>query len=441
MGKKEILQSVNPFEIRKKYKFPMFLKIVTISLFFSLLSLFLYIATFYHPRTFYLELLIYIAIIIFGTSLFAAGSIVEPIERLKTGFDKLIHGEEAYVEIRSGDELESLADSFNKMAYEIKTQRDLIRKNEEKYRALVEDINDWVFELNENFEITYSSNRSIEITGKFPEELIGKSPFDVFGEEETLILKDILRKRDIFSGLDIYLSENEKFIEISGRPFYDENGVFKGYRCVARDITLRKKAEKELGYLASILEHTIDGIVSLDLDTRIVSWNKGAELMFGYKAQEMIGKPLSVLIPPERELICAQNFKKAIEEGFVRDIEAVRISKDGKIVVVDQTLTSIYDSEGEIVGFVAIMRDITERKRAEEALKLAYSELERKTEELIQSKEELEYLANIVENSNDAIYSIDLSNRITSWNKTAEKLFGWKKRRGHWRVRQFNRSG
>jgi PAS domain S-box-containing protein len=430
-GGKEIFQTVNPLEIRKRYVFPMFLKIVTISLFFSLLSLSLYIATFYTPRSFTFELLIYIGIILFGTSLFAAGSIVEPIERLKEGFEKIARGEEVFVELKSGDELESLADSFNQMAYEIKTQREVIKKSEEKYRALIEDINDWVFEINESLEITFSSSRSFELVGLSPEDVIGMSILDFVEVEEQEHVIETLRAKMPFSGMDIQFKNivdgRDLFVEISGRPFFDENGRFLGYRCVARDITIRKRAEEEAAYLASILDHTIDAVVSLDLDTKIVSWNRGAEMMFGYTAEEMVGKPLSILIPPEREKVCAQNFRKAIQDGFVRDIEAIRISKDGRTMVVDQTLTVIHDSEGDIAGFVAIMRDITDRKRAEEALRLAYSELERKTEELINSKKELEYLANIVENSNDAIYSIDLSNRITSWNKTAERLFGWKK--------------
>jgi len=311
------------------------------------------------------------------------------------------------------------------MAFEIKRQREVIKRNEDKYRALVEDINDWVFEVNEDYLITYSSNRCMEIIEKSPEEILGKSLLNLIREEET-ILKALDSKKP-FSGVDVYLPESGRFVEVSGRPFFDNEGTFKGYRCVARDVTLRKKAEKETAYLASILEHTIDAIVSLDPDTRIVSWNRGAEMMFGYSADEMVGKPFSTLTPPEREKICSQNFKKAIQEGFVRNIETVRIPKNGRTVIVEQTLTVIHDSKGDIAGFVAIMRDITERKKSEDALRLAYSELERRTEELIKSKKELEYLANIVENSNDAIYSIDLSNRITSWNKTAEKLFGWKK--------------
>jgi PAS domain S-box-containing protein len=199
-----------------------------------------------------------------------------------------------------------------------------------------------------------------------------------------------------------------------------KDGKFSGFIGIARDITEKKKGEERTAHLAAITEHTIDAIVSLDVDSRIVSWNRGAEEMFGYKAEEVIGKPIASLIPKELHDKCRENFRKAVMRGYAKDIETMRTAKDGKIVIVDQTLTSIYNSEGEVSGFVAIMRDITEKKKNEERLKETYEELKRKTTEL-------RYLANIVENSNDAIYSIDMEGKITSWNKTAEKLFGWKK--------------
>jgi PAS domain S-box-containing protein len=415
--------------LRKSYVFPIFLKIVTVSLFFSLLSLFLYIATFTTPRSFVFEQMVYIGIILFGISLFAAGSIVEPIERLKEGFSRLSKGEDVYIEVKSGDELEDLADSFNKMVQELKIQRERIKKSEEKYRVLVEDINDWVFEMDKDLRITYSSSRSKEMIGKSPEEILGKSLLNFVGLDDLSVkerFENLKTAEQIRFDVSIR-GDGGKIIEIGGRPFFDEKGEIKGFRCVARDITLRKKAEEEAAYLVSILEHSIDAIVSLDLDTKIVSWNKGAELMFGYKAEEMIGKPLSVLIPPERHAECAENFRRVVQEGYVRDIEASRISKSGKIVIVDQTVTGIHDSRGELIGYVAIMRDITERKRSQQDLKMAYAELERKTRELVESQRELEYLANIVENSSDAIYSITMDGKIVSWNKTAEKLFGWRK--------------
>ncbi len=415
-------------------RMPIFFKIVTISLLFSMLSLGLFTVSYATPGGFTPAYFLYMVIIILGISLFVAGSITEPLERLKVGFERIMSGGNAHVEINTGDEFEDLAHAFNHMAGELTRQREMLKRSEEKYRLLIEDINDWVFELDENWVYTYSSPKVREILGYEPEEVLGKTPLDFMPEEEKVLaikkIEEIRKKQTSFWGHEnVFMKKDGNLVvlETSGRPFFDENGRLKGYRAVSRDITARKRAEERLAYLAGIAEHSIDAIISLDLEGRIVSWNKGAEMMFGYREEEVIGKLMNTIVPEELWDSCGENFKKAIMEGYARDIETIRLAKDGRRVLVDQTLTTIYNPKGELIGFVAIMRDITKRKKAEEELKRAYRELEEKTKELLRSQKELKYFANIVENSNDAIYSVNLGGIITSWNKTAEKMFGWKK--------------
>jgi len=413
---------------------PIFFKIVGISLFFALLSLALFVAGFTISHGFSVAYFVYVLIIILGISFFAAGSITEPLKKLQAGIESLRKENFVNVKIKTGDEFEELASSFNQMAEELVKQREMLKKSEEKYRSLIEDINDWVFEIDKNLIFTYSSPKVREILYYKPQEIIGKSIYEFMPEEDLKIIKDEFKKikqtKQAFSRLEsIFLKKNGEYVvlEISGRPYFSEDGELKGYRAVGRDITERKKAEEKLAYLAAIAEHSVDAIVSLDLDGKIVSWNKGAEMMFGYKESEVIGLPLQMLMPRELWNSCRKNFKKATLNGYVRDIETTRITKDGRILHVDQTMTSIYNSNDEHIGFVVIMRDITRRKEAEEELKKAYERLEEKTKELMKSQKELKYLANIVEHSNDAIYSINLEGTITSWNRTAERIFGWKK--------------
>ncbi|NOZ58235.1 MAG: PAS domain S-box protein [Euryarchaeota archaeon] len=415
-------------------RIPIFFKIVTISLLFSMLSLGLFTVSFATPGGFTPAYFLYMLIIILGISLFVAGSITEPLERLKHGFEKIMSGGNARVEITTGDEFQDLAQAFNHMAQELARQREMLKRSEEKYRLLIEDINDWVFELDENWTYTYSSPKVREILGYEPEEVLGKTPVDLMPEEERAVaakrIEEIRRRGTAFSGQEnTFLRKDGTpvVLETSGRPFFDSSGRLKGYRAVSRDITARKRAEERLAYLAGIAEHSVDAIISLDLEGRIVSWNKGAEMMFGYTEREVLGKLMHTIMPRELWNSCGENFKRAIMNGYARDIETVRLAKDGSRVLVDQTLTTIYNPKGELIGFVAIMRDITKRKEAEEELKRAYMELEKKTKELLRSQKELKYLANIVENSNDAIYSVNLDGTITSWNKTAEKMFGWRK--------------
>jgi PAS domain S-box-containing protein len=414
---------------------PIFFKIVTISFLFSMLSLGLFTVSFATPGGFTPAYFLYMVIIILGISLFVAGSITEPLERLKAGFEKIMSGGNAHVEINTGDEFEDLARAFNLMAGELTRQREMLKRSEEKYRLLIEDINDWVFEVDENWVYTYSSPKVKEILGYEPGEVLGRTPLDFMPEEERTLaakkIEEVTAEAAPFSGHEnVFVKKDGSHVvlETSGRPFFDEEGKLRGYRAVSRDITARKRAEERLAYLAGIAEHSVDAIISLDLEGRIVSWNKGAEMMFGYTEEEVIGKLMHTIMPKELWNSCGENFKRAIMDGYARDIETIRLAKDGRRVLVDQTLTTIYNPKGELIGFVAIMRDITKRKEAEEELKRAYRQLEEKTKELLKSQKELKYFANIVENSNDAIYSVDLNGVITSWNKTAEKMFGWRKR-------------
>ncbi len=411
---------------------PIFPKIVIISLFFSVLSLIFHTVTSNAEPGMVFVYHIYMFMIILGISFFVAGSITEPLERLKKGFESVMGGESARIDVETGDELEDLANSFNYMVEVLTSQKNMLKRSEEKYKMLVEDINDWVFELDNNFVYTYSSPKVRDIIGYEPEEVVGRRIFDFMPDEEKARaaeeLEGIKRGKIPFCNVEnVFMRKDGSRItlEICGRPFFDEDENLRGYRAVGRDITSRKRAEEKIAYLASITEHTVDAIISLDPDSRIVSWNKGAEMMFGYTEQEVIGKPLVTLMPKENWDACRENFKRAVLEGYARDIETVRITKDGRRVLVDQTLTTIYDTDGEHIGFVAIMRDVSKRKDAEEKLKKAYRQLEEKTQELLKSQKQLRHLANIVENSNDAIYSVDLEGIITSWNKTAEKLFGW----------------
>ncbi len=383
-----------------------FLKIVASSLIISIISIALYTILQFLPADYSLAYNLYIIVIIIGISMFLAGSITDPLDKLRTGFSHLLSGKYIQVEINTKDEFEDVANFFNTVAKELIEREKILRDTERKYRKLVENLNDWVFETDKDLNILFTNMQAYEIFGDI--KIIGKN------------LRELIT--DIPENLDEIFetkTANGRILEFSLNPIFEDN-KFVGYIGIGRDVTDRKKAEERMAHLAAITEHTIDAIVSMDIDGKIISWNKGAENMFGYTAENMIGQPFTVLMRDGMSKQCRDNFKEAILNGYAKDIETVRVTKDGREIIVDQTLTAIYDSNGEITGFVAIMRDITEKKRNEEKLRKAYEELEKKTAEL-------EYLANIIENSQDAIYSIDMEGKITSWNKGAEKMFGWRK--------------
>jgi PAS domain S-box-containing protein len=136
----------------------------------------------------------------------------------------------------------------------------------------------------------------------------------------------------------------------------------------AADLIERTNAEDQLRRLASIVEWSDDAIISETLDGIITSWNKGAERLFGYTPEEAIGKPITFLIPPER-----QDEEPAILEGIrrgepIEHYETIRQCKNGSLIVVSLTVSPVRNAEGKIVGASKIARDITERRRNEEQI-------------------------------------------------------------------------
>lgn len=139
----------------------------------------------------------------------------------------------------------------------------------------------------------------------------------------------------------------------------------------AADLLERNRAVMAMASLAAIVESSEDAIVGKDLNGVITSWNKGAERLFGYTAPEAVGKSITILIPPDR-LDEEPAMLERIRNGkSIEHYETVRRRKDGELFYISLTVSPIYDSQGRIVGASKIARDITERKKAEEALREA----------------------------------------------------------------------
>jgi PAS domain S-box-containing protein len=165
------------------------------------------------------------------------------------------------------------------------------------------------------------------------------------------------------------------------------------------------QAEQAMYQLAAIVESSDDAIISKDLSGIVTSWNKSAERIFGYTADEMVGKPISVIIPPEL-LDDEKHILSKVRAGEQIDhFQTIRVHKNGKRIDISLTVSPIRDQHGKIIGAAKIARDISQEKRNAEAVVK---------------------LAAIVESSDDAIVSKDLNGIVTSWNKSAERIFGYR---------------
>lgn len=197
-------------------------------------------------------------------------------------------------------------------------------------------------------------------------------------------------------------------IDDSAAPVRDPNGELEGAVIVFRDVTERRRAEIERQLLASIVESSDDAIVSKDLDGIVTSWNKGAERIFGYTAEEMIGKPISIIAAPDRVDEMPRILERIRHGERVDHFETHRQSKDGRILNISLTVSPVHDSHGRVVGASKVARDITEQVRGRD--------------ELAEQRERLRVTLSSI---GDAVIAADAGGRIAYMNPVAEALTAW----------------
>jgi PAS domain S-box-containing protein len=187
-------------------------------------------------------------------------------------------------------------------------------------------------------------------------------------------------------------------------PVRDSHGEIVSYIAIKRDVTERRAAEEAQRFLASIVQCSEDAIVANAPDGTILTWNRSAQALLGYTAEEAIGRHVSLLMTPQEQLHLASFIEQVLKTPAGARREGLLMSKDGRRINVCITASSILNAAGEAVAVSAIVRDITERKRAEESRSL---------------------LASIVESSDLAIGATTPEGTILSWNKASEVLFGY----------------
>jgi PAS domain S-box-containing protein len=158
-------------------------------------------------------------------------------------------------------------------------------------------------------------------------------------------------------------------------PLFDASGTFVGAVNMLVDITERKHAEDYAQRLTSIVEFSHDAIVSKDLNGVIVSWNSGAERLFGYSAAEVIGQSITILIPPDRLNEEPGILARIVRGEHIDHYETIRRRKDGSPIEISLTVSPVKDASGRIVGASKIARDISERRQAQEQQNVLVAEM------------------------------------------------------------------
>ncbi len=192
--------------------------------------------------------------------------------------------------------------------------------------------------------------------------------------------------------------------ELHIAPLFGEQGEITGYVAHQRDRTPLQAAEEARHFLTALVESSDDGILAYAPDGRILTWNRGAEAIFGFTAAEAVGQPMSILVPPERSPNFTANTETVLEGRKLSQRAGLGRHKDGRRIRLSVTSSAVYGDSGEVTAISAIVRDVTHQVEAEEAQGL---------------------LAVIVESSADGISSVTLEGTTLTWNRGAETLFGY----------------
>lgn len=158
-------------------------------------------------------------------------------------------------------------------------------------------------------------------------------------------------------------------------PLFDDKGRLTGAVNLLMDVTEQKQLERSQAHMSAIVESSDDAIISKDLNGIIQSWNKGAERIFGYTAEETVGNPILMLIPQDRHNEEPEIIRRLRNGERVDHFETVRRRKDGSLIDISLTISPIRDRKGRVVGASKVARDISDRKKIEETKDLLLHEI------------------------------------------------------------------
>ena len=302
-----------------------------------------------------------------------------------------------------------LRDLTHQLAYE--AQRSLLSN-------LVESSTDAVISYALDGTITSWNRAAEQMYGYKAEDMLGSSlygrladfmPPEKVEEERNRVARVVAGERVApYEATRTRQDGSLVHVIVSLSPIKNSSGEVIGTSRMVRDVSERKELERQRALLSAIVDSSADAIISYDLDGTITSWNRAAEQMYDYRAEDVIGTDLYThlceFMSPEKITEDRMIVARVLAGERVPPYEAIRTRKDGTDIHVLVSVSKIRDSSGTIIGTSRVIRDITERKVFERQRAL---------------------LSSIVESSNDAVFTKTLSGVVTSWNAAAEAMFGY----------------
>ena len=299
---------------------------------------------------------------------------------------------------------------FHNITQQKKVEKTL-KESEEKFRAIAENAIDAILIAVEKGKHVYVNPKAAELTGYSKDELVTTQIEDIAHPDEIINLKQRYNLRMVGENIPatyetrIVRKDNKIVpIEISAAKT-----IWKGQPAVmvqVRDITKRKKIEEKIElaslYNRSLIEASLDPLVTIGPDGKVTDVNKATEIVTGYSRNEIIGSDFSdYFTEPEK---AKKGYKKVFKDGFVKDYPLEIQNLNGHNIPVLYNASVYKDEFGKVVGVFAAARDISQ---------------------IMETEKNIQMLANVVESTDDAIITKSLDGIIQSWNKGAEQIYGY----------------
>ena len=405
--------------------------------------------------------------VLWGTGVLVARRIVKPLRILHDGAQQIGSGSlDHRLEIKTGDEIQHLADAFNTMAGNLKNsfgqleqQMSEIRRLEERYRDLIENSPEMIHQLSKSGQFVHVNETELEKLGYSLEDMLTMHLWDIVPqgkEPEILAYLERLVAQGRGTVETVFLTRDGRPIdvEIHSTALFDVgSGGLVYSRSFVRDITQRKLLEQKVQRYTTQLEQdvaertqelvasqrrykvlfdlVVDSVFMVDSQGKIIAVNNREEQALGYAEADVVGRAFMELVLPEHHRVTEQLFAKILQGESRVPTQEIRVLRGSKTpTTVEMDLIRI--ENGEMPSVMVQLRDIAERKRLEQQLEEYREGLEIKVQERTREIEETkQYLENLLENANDVIYTLDteqcftyVNSKVKSWGYRKEDLIG-----------------
>ena len=288
-----------------------------------------------------------------------------------------------------------------------------LEQSEVRYRRIVETANEGIMTANIDGIITFVNKKLADMLGYKVDELIGKTGIELIPPDQIDFAKDRIKSRksgdpDSYDIKFVHKNGEILWMHANGAPIYDTEGFHIGNLGMYTDITKSKQADEVLAFQARLLSEVSDAVFSSDCNYIINYWNQAAEKMFGWTREEVMGKNSGELLRPRVDGSSRTRERAKLRSDGHWEGEVEYIRKDGTYFFADVNSTILKDSNGKYTGNVIVIRDITERKKTQDAL-----------------RESEEKYRTIVETANEGLWIVDSDGKTTYVNQRLADMLGY----------------